>query len=1109
MRTGNLVRQSLRYHWRTNAAVVLGVATAVSVLAGALLVGESVRGSLRDLALRRIGRTDRVVVSTGFFREALAEGLASDAVVDVAPLLALEGVVSSQTTGRRASRVQVYGVDDRFWLFHGVGARRGPAGRDAFISRALAADIGATLDSVALVRLERPSAIPIESLHGRKDDAGRTVRLTVRAIVGADEMGEFSLHPQQGDIRAIFVPLQRAQQDLDLAGRVNTVLVADQPGRSSDLEASIRRRFALEDVGLTVREAGGEIAVESAAGFLDSARAKAIEVASEAASLRARPVLTYLANSIRSADREVPYSLVTAVDLSTIVTAVEATTLDSPPPCVVNEWTAKQLGVTVGDTLTLDYYLWEDPGRLVTHSAELGIAAVVPIEGAAADRNLVPVYPGITNAATLSDWDPPFPIDLKRVRPVDEAYWDKYRTTPKVFVPFEVGRRLWSSRFGDRTSMRVRTPHGEPPEAALERLAASLRDTIDPIALGLSTRDVRVDSLTASRGATDFGEYFTYFSFFLVVSALLLAALFFRLAIEQRAREVGLLRSVGFSTPRVRRLFLVEASVLASIGAMAGAAGAVVYAAAMMYGLRTWWQDAVTTRSLTLHIAPVSLLTGAAAALVAAMLCICWTLRDLSKVTERSLLAGELKLKLKVEAGSRASAVSSVAFITLGVLLIIASTAGVVDRTGAFFGAGSALLIACLCLAASTLRRPAARPIGGNGWPAIVRLGMRNACERPGRSVLVMGVIASATFVLVSVDAFRKDAPSSADRHSGVGGYSLLVNLLLPIASNPNGRDGREAIGLSSIPPEAVTVEPFRLRPGDDASCLNLYEPTSPRILGVRKSFVDRGGFAFQSSIAATDAERANPWLLLNRRIDDETGVVPVVADANSMTYVLHKAIGDDIVFTNGGRRVRLRLVAALDDSIFQSEILMAESNFLRLFPEQEGYQFLLIDTAPDRARSIAAAIEQGAADLGADAVSTSDRLEEFHVVENTYLSTFKMLGGLGLLLGTVGLGATLLRNVLERRRELALLGAVGYRREHIFAMIVAENVLLLGCGLIAGAFCAAVAIAPAALERGGRVPAGGAGMLVAAVFIAGLLSSVIATRAALRSPLLSALRAE
>jgi len=235
-----------------------------------------------------------------------------------------------------------------------------------------------------------------------------------------------------------------------------------------------------------------------------------------------------------------------------------------------------------------------------------------------------------------------------------------------------------------------------------------------------------------------------------------------------------------------------------------------------------------------------------------------------------------------------------------------------------------------------------------------------------------------------------------------------------------------------------------------------------------------------------------------------------VIADANSMTYVLHKSLGDDIAIANGDRPVRLRLVAALADSIFQGELLMSDANFARLFPEQEGYRFLLVDAPAGRVAQISAAIEEGAGDLGADAVETTARLAEFHRVENTYLSTFQTLGGLGLLVGTLGLAAVVLRNVLERRRELALLGAVGYRRFHIFTIIVAENLLLLAWGLAIGIACALVAIVPAIAERGGRLPVTGSGaLLLVAVFAAGLLSSVVATRAALRAPLLQSLRSE
>jgi len=191
MRMRSLVLRGLTYYWRTNVAVVLGVATAVAVLAGALLVGDSVRGSLRDLVLQRLGRADQVVSSVGFFREGLADSLASDLTSGaVCPVIAVEGAVTNQAGGRRVSGVQVYGVDDRFWRFHGLG-RTGPGGRDALVSTALAAEIGADAGASVLVRLERPSAIPIESLHGRKDQGGRTIRTTVRAVLTAAEMGEF------------------------------------------------------------------------------------------------------------------------------------------------------------------------------------------------------------------------------------------------------------------------------------------------------------------------------------------------------------------------------------------------------------------------------------------------------------------------------------------------------------------------------------------------------------------------------------------------------------------------------------------------------------------------------------------------------------------------------------------------------------------------------------------------------------------------------------------------------------------------------------------------------------------------------------------------------
>ncbi len=1133
MTAGRLVIAALLYYRRTNTAVVLGVATAVAVLGGALLVGDSVRGSLRDLVLNRLGRTDQAVISSGFFREALAGDIAADEAFStsfdsVAPLIIVEAVVGDQSTGRRVARVPVYGVDERFWRFHGIarpGWDVGSDRREALISAALADDIGSAVGGAVLLRMARPSAVPIESLHGRKDDLGRTLRLNVQAIVGPSALGEFSLRPQQGRVRAVFVPLRRLQLELDRAGRVNTLLISTPAsvaptGRPSEpllqptLEAIVRRKATLDDLNLTLRliETPRTMVLESAAGLIDAAQAAAAERAATDTGGEPHSIFTYLANTLRSNNREVPYSLVTAIDRDAVPGLAQST--DPRPPIVINEWTARDLGAHAGDPLTLEYVVWEEPGRLITRTADFQIAAVAPIQGIAADRALAPVYPGISDSDTLADWDPPFPFDLRRVRKIDEDYWKQYRTTPKAFVPLDVGQRLWRSRYGDRTSIRVTPAENASLADARERYAARLRSALDPLSAGLSVQDVRGDGLVASNGATDFGEYFTYFSFFLVASALLLASLFFRLGVEQRAREVGLLRAVGYTTARVRRLFAAEGLVLTIIGSAIGIAGGIAYAYLMIAGLGSWWSGAVGTSALRLHVSPASLGAGAIGVTVTALACIWWTLRALSRISERRLLAGMLAEDEEAPAtpGTRRwrwSLLGAVGFGVVGIALLAASAAKVVDRTGAFFGAGNALLAAGLCVVAFTLRRPARRPIQGRGWWSISQLGWRQAADRPGRSVLVVAVIAAATFILISVDAFRRAGPPAADRRSGVGGYAAQVELLVPLAHDPNGREGREALGLTRF--QNARVEPFRMLPGDDASCLNLYQPTTPTILGARPAFIESGRFTFQSTLASSDAERANPWLLLNRSFPAGPGlVVPVIADANSMTYVLHKKLGEDIVIDRGGRTIRLRLVAALADSVLQSQLVIAETPFLALFPDQEGYQFLLIETPPGEAPAIASAIQGGARELGADVVFTSERLAEFHRVENTYISTFQTLGGLGLLVGTLGLAAVLLRNVLERRRELALLGAVGYRRSHLFTIVLTENVLLLVYGLAIGTLCAVIAVIPAVLDRGGGLPIRAGGwLLLGGVFIAGLLSSLAATYAALRTPLLGALRAE
>ena len=574
--------------------------------------------------------------------------------------------------------------------------------------------------------------------------------------------------------------------------------------------------------------------------------------------------------------------------------------------------------------------------------------------------------------------------------------------------------------------------------------AQQLRERIDPLRAGIAVQNIRSQSLDAARGATNFGEYFVYFSFFLVVSALLLAALFFKLNVERRIREIGLLRGLGMGPSTVRKIYLSEGLWLSLGGAVLGSGGAILYAAAIIAALRTWWIGAIGTGNITLHLSFLSVAAGAIGGVLAALLCIALTLRGLKRLPERALLNGQLEDSNVAGTSmrrARSSPRMALAFAALGFLMLISGAAGALSLAAGFFGGGVSLLAAALLYFHFRLAQPSTAVIGSRKWP-LAQMGVRNASFRPARSVVAVATLASASFILIAVNSFRKGAPEE-----GFAGYTVLAESLVPIAHDLNSKEGREALGLSDL--DSVHVEAFRVRPGDDASCLNLYEPKNPRILAPQDSFLKAGGFKFQSSLASTPQEKEDPWSLLHRAEAD--GAIPVIADANSMTYVLHRKLGADFVITNQGREVRLRFVAALSDSIFQSELLMSQENFLKLFPEQEGYSFFLIEAPRDSVDSTARKVEDALADYGVDATSSAARLAEFHRVENTYLSTFQMLGALGLFLGTAGLAAVLLRNILERRRELALLRTLGYGPRQFLAMTLVENALLLSGGLLTG----------------------------------------------------------
>ncbi len=1180
--------RNLLYHWRGNSAVFLGVVVGTAVLTGALLVGDSLRGSLRDLALERLGWVEEALVAPRFFRQALGDELLADRAAErICPAILLQATVAGPGQGFARSQVRgvtVIGTDGCFWPAPIATAFAGKEGEPVvWVNEPLAQALGVSVKGKISLRLQKPSTVPRESILGGPDKAAVDEwTLPVGKVLERREPGgRFSLRPEVAEPLIAYVSLSLLQDRLGLAGRCNALLAA---GARGNLNADLRTRLQLEDWGLILRGPADRVeaifrsldrnrdrqlqpnewrnrlaeavvhaidpapnptlsraaveafyrrnrnylSLESRNLLIEPSLADEVPAAAEAAGLRRAATLVYLANTIASGKEEMPYSVVAALDPGQAPPLgpflPQGATDLADDQIVLADWKDSPLPKKVGEEITLRYFPPEHHGDLKERSATFRLAGFVPLAGVSGDPDLTPEFPGITDKLTIDQWDPPFPYDNRRIKPRDEKYWREYRTTPKAYVNLKKGQELWGSRFGDVTSFRLAPKEGSDLAGAAAAFREKLLEKLPPATGGFIFQPVKANAWQAAGSGTDFGQLFLGFSFFLIAAALLLVGLLFRLNLDRRASEIGLLLAVGYRRSTVFLLLLAEGAILAIAGAIAGTFLALLYCRLLLQLLDALWPGGGLTSFLRPHYEEHSLIHGAAAALLVSIATIAWAVRSFGRVPPRALLAGQTAAEVNPGLPGRPRWAWRIAAVSLLLAIALVAVSGSVHdhemRAMTFFGSGALLLTACLAAVSAWMRGSRHHTVEGGGVWGVGRLGVRNAARYPARSLLTAGLLASAAFLVVAVDAFHRSADAAAAAN---GGFDLVAESDLPLFLDLNSDDGRQQLRKNLLPlfrdelkgdnaaaerraDEAeellkqTKVFAFRARAGDDASCLNLYKPQQPRLLGVPNAFLERGGFQFAAIDAPTEAVRANPWLLLRRPEDPP----PAFGEKNTVVWMLKGDQGSVIEVSPG---VSVRVEGLLQDSIFQSSLLVWEKQFLRLYPGHEGYNFFLIQAPPGRAADVQRLLNAALADRGFQAVPTAQRLAAYLAVENTYLATFQALGGLGLVLGSLGLAVVLLRGVWERRGELALLRAVGYRRGALGWLVLAENAFLLLLGLAAGTASALVAVAPH-LAAGG-VPWAHLLLLLALVLAVGLAAGGLATATTLRAPLVPALRRE
>lgn len=1101
-----LLLRNLRYFRLANLAVIAGMIVATAVLTGALMVGDSVRASLGDLALQRLGPIDYALIGNRYFNDDLAQRIQSvpgftDNFQSCIAGILVRGGASNESATAHTGGVQIAALQgDLAPVVTGASVINGQ----------LSGELGAHKDNTILLTLPTIEETPRDATLSRRGrgDTVSGLRLTINQVAtDPGVLSMFSLTGGQRLPRNVWVNLKELQSAIGQEGRANLLLIKANPNTDSNtatakLNAILADVARLDDYGLTITRAptSDQAILNSRTTYISPVVDRAADTAAKSLGFMPQKVSVYLMNAVVKVKNEEPTQAIH------YAIAAGLSNLDGRPlqddEIALNVWSAERLNAKIGDRIRLDYYQRRSTGELteVLGDASLfKVAKVIPMTGLGADATLTPTYKGLTDAASMASWDAPegLDIDKKLVTPADEAYWKQYRAAPKVFVSLNTAHKLWGNVYGELNNLRI-------PASKSAAFPELLRKTLNPAESGLTFTPIKAQQLAASTGSTDFSGLFVGFSFFVIAAAAILVAMLFRLSVEQRARQFGLLGALGFTPKSQRQLALIEGMLLALVGGLIGIAAAAGYTALMMAGLRTWWIGAVGTTALRLHALPITMITGLLISLLIAFVAVWWAVRRVGRAEAATLLAGAWGTKTQSTGKDKIARTTAILSLGGGVTFLVLGMVAMMNSQAAFMGGGSLLLVGGLCFTATQLRPRRYEPSAG--W-SLVQLALRNAGRHRPRSVMTIGLIAFASFVLVTVSSFKLGPP--ADTHetkSGTGGFQLIVQTDVPLLGNLNTKKGRDLLGIRQSTAEIwdrAHFEGLRTWAGQDISCLNLTRPTAPTIVSVPPSLVDRDAFVFAGTLQKT----ANPWDLLSTDFGSD---IPVIADDETASYILKLGIGDTLSITDQtGRQRNLKLVATLAHSIFQSELLMGEANFAKLFPSQSGFGMVLAKTPPADELELRRLLGNELEDFAVTIESTAERLARYQEVANTYLSTFQVLGSLGLLLGTIGLAVILLRGLVERKSELALLSAIGFRKSARAKLILAENAFLLLIGLAIGAGCALIGVLPTILSSTRSINLSQLALTLLAVLITGLTALAAAVWLGGRRITSAVLRAE
>ncbi|MBT6004842.1 MAG: FtsX-like permease family protein, partial [Prolixibacteraceae bacterium] len=868
--------KTFAHYFKANLLVALGVAISTMVLTGSLIIGDSVRYSLEQATFSRLGETTHLVsVVERYFRQEMAAEIELDnPEIKATPILLLEGIAVADGGQLRANKVQIVGVNSDFTEVAKSSLFAELQDNEIAISQNLAERLQITEGDNILVRIKKASLIPMNAPFISDEETSVSLRASVKKVVQREEMGRFSLKNSQTAPYNIFVSIGRLNQLMEFEGKANQLLISTEL-ETEKVAQSVKNCLTPADAGLSLKniESTHEIEVSTERVFLEDKVSETLKMLPDA-----DLILTYFVNGIaRSSKPEtqsqsIPYSFVSSLENKFL----------GDNEIIINQWAADDLKAKIGDSIRIKYLEIGPLRKLIEKESAFILKEIISMDSEWSDPSRVPHLPGLSDAGHCREWEAGVPIDLDAIRDKDEDYWNKWQGTPKAFISHDKALEMWSNRFGNYTAVRFRVDSFNE-----DKYNQIFAEEIVPGDLGMAIEPIREQGIHAAQNGTDFSGLFIGLSFFILVASIVLTSLLFRLNLETRSAQVGLLAALGFQQNMVRRFYLFEGLAISLVGGIIGLLASVFYTQLVFKILNSLWFEIVRTNVLEINILPATLITGLLISILVSLVAIFTSIRryqnqraaDLQKQTTTNGKSVWNKLKDIV---MYASIVISVVIFVKQVFLSEQLNPSL------FFLTGGLLLIGLLMIFGKILVRLEHRKQAAFGFGKLAQL---NLTRNKGRSLTVIILFALGTFLVVSTGSNKLDlVANSSDKSSGTGGFNFFAETTIPVLFNINDADKRAEEGIYTD----FNAVQLRKVEGDDASCLNLNRIAQPALLGVDAELL-QGRFSFATQFKEIGDEE--PWEVLNQKFDD--GTIPAIADQTVIQWGLGMKVGDILMYQN------------------------------------------------------------------------------------------------------------------------------------------------------------------------------------------------------------------